>query len=219
MLGACEHTPDDGLCDDGNECTVDTCNATTGCAHSALDGTACDDGDLCTVADACDDGNCAAADVRLASDGTRIKMKTKPGVDDDRGKTKAVLPTSLLTANPAVTGLIIEHRDENDQVIHTGTLPAAGWEDKQGQGLKLRFRDRDDLYPEKNGIDGVSIKISTTKGEAKVVVKIKDVDLAGALGQSQMSASFLFGTDPSADDCISARGVPCKIKPTVTSCK
>jgi hypothetical protein len=52
-------------CDDGDPCTVDTCEAATGtCAHAlAPTGTACDDGDACTTADACDAGLCLGATV------------------------------------------------------------------------------------------------------------------------------------------------------------
>ena len=49
-------------CDDGNACTTDTCNASTGCASSPVaDGAACDDGDACTSGDACAAGACTGA--------------------------------------------------------------------------------------------------------------------------------------------------------------
>ncbi len=42
-------------CDDGNPCTADSCDSTSGCAHTNVaSGTSCDDGDACTTADACD---------------------------------------------------------------------------------------------------------------------------------------------------------------------
>ena len=44
----CVHTPVD--CDDGDPCTVDTCDPISGCVHTPID---CDDGDPCTV-DTCD---------------------------------------------------------------------------------------------------------------------------------------------------------------------
>ncbi len=47
---SCTLSPDDGACDDGNLCTVDTCTETGGCDYS---GDPCDDGDACTI-DACD---------------------------------------------------------------------------------------------------------------------------------------------------------------------
>ncbi len=47
------------LCDDGNECTEDTCEGVDGCQSSALEGTECKDGDICTVADHCIAGECS----------------------------------------------------------------------------------------------------------------------------------------------------------------
>ncbi len=47
-----------GLCDDGNECTTDSCLADAGCAHTSLDEGECKDGDACTVGDHCEAGVC-----------------------------------------------------------------------------------------------------------------------------------------------------------------
>jgi subtilisin-like proprotein convertase family protein len=44
----CVHTPHN--CDDGNPCTVDSCDPASGCVHTPI---SCDDGQICTV-DACD---------------------------------------------------------------------------------------------------------------------------------------------------------------------
>ena len=46
------------LCDDGNECTVDSCNGEAGCGYEILDGGECKDGDACTVGDHCELGDC-----------------------------------------------------------------------------------------------------------------------------------------------------------------
>jgi hypothetical protein len=46
------------LCDDGNPCTGDSCEATDGCVNEVLDEGGCDDGDPCTVADHCVAGTC-----------------------------------------------------------------------------------------------------------------------------------------------------------------
>jgi hypothetical protein len=48
--GQCRGVPKDTLCDDGNPCTVDTCDATVGCVHQPV---VCADDDPCTV-DSCD---------------------------------------------------------------------------------------------------------------------------------------------------------------------
>ena len=46
------------LCDDGNDCTEDTCDPEGGCTNEPLDGTECGDDDPCTVADHCVAGAC-----------------------------------------------------------------------------------------------------------------------------------------------------------------
>jgi probable HAF family extracellular repeat protein len=56
-------------CDDGDPCTIDSCNARTGCAHEpAPAGTTCDDGDACTTASQCQAGLCVATAALDCSD-------------------------------------------------------------------------------------------------------------------------------------------------------
>lgn len=50
-------------CDDGNACSVDTCNPATGCIHADSTGPACDDGDACSTGDACQAGKCVGQPV------------------------------------------------------------------------------------------------------------------------------------------------------------
>ncbi|GMV41735.1 MAG: hypothetical protein AMXMBFR64_34510 [Myxococcales bacterium] len=50
-------------CDDGNPCTQDWCDSSSGCVNQALGGTGCDDGDPCTVNDSCATGSCAGTPV------------------------------------------------------------------------------------------------------------------------------------------------------------
>ena len=55
----CNGATDDGLCSDGNSCTLDTCTPTNGsCSHAPLE-SSCDDGDDCTTGDACVSGACS----------------------------------------------------------------------------------------------------------------------------------------------------------------
>ena len=51
------------LCDDGNECTSDSCLGEAGCDSQPLDGVECVDGDPCTAADHCETGLCVGAPV------------------------------------------------------------------------------------------------------------------------------------------------------------
>ncbi len=56
-------------CNDGNPCTIDTCNAQGGCVAKNGDGIGCDDGNPCTQADKCKGGSCAAGAPKLCDDG------------------------------------------------------------------------------------------------------------------------------------------------------
>ena len=65
----CVHANRTGPCtDDGNTCTTDVCNAGA-CTHpSRPNGTACDDGAFCTVGDACQGGSCVPGPARSCND-------------------------------------------------------------------------------------------------------------------------------------------------------
>lgn len=54
----CDDAVDDGTCDDGDQCTQDSCVPETGCNHLPLSEVACDDGDQCTFGDMCQQGKC-----------------------------------------------------------------------------------------------------------------------------------------------------------------
>ena len=56
-------------CDDGLDCTADTCVAAAGCMHEPLTGPDCDDGDVCTLGDACDGGECLPSEEISCDDG------------------------------------------------------------------------------------------------------------------------------------------------------
>ncbi len=59
--GVCEVDSGVVVCDDGNPCTQELCNA-MGCAHSAIaDGTPCDDGNVCTDNDLCKSAACGGS--------------------------------------------------------------------------------------------------------------------------------------------------------------
>jgi len=54
-------------CDDGNDCTHDSCNASTGCVHKPAAG-ACDDKNPCTVGEACNKGSCSGGVAKKCDD-------------------------------------------------------------------------------------------------------------------------------------------------------
>ena len=51
------------LCNDGNDCSKDTCGGEAGCSHDPVDGGECKDGDPCTAGDHCEEGMCVGAPV------------------------------------------------------------------------------------------------------------------------------------------------------------
>jgi uncharacterized delta-60 repeat protein len=67
---ACKAAGGPSDCDDGDPCTLDTCDAGSGtCTHvAAKAGTPCEDGDLCSVGDSCIGGACHGSP-RLCCDG------------------------------------------------------------------------------------------------------------------------------------------------------
>ncbi len=55
----CDGQTDEGICDDGNDCTIDTCDTAGGCKHKGQSGIQCsDDGDPCTNDICNEDGQC-----------------------------------------------------------------------------------------------------------------------------------------------------------------
>jgi hypothetical protein len=64
----CDGDVDEDTCDDGNVCTVDTCQGEGGCTYEGLTGDECLDGDICTVTDHCEDGVCVGQPVNCDDD-------------------------------------------------------------------------------------------------------------------------------------------------------
>lgn len=60
---------DPAACNDGNDCTTDSCDDFAGCLNQpVLDGTPCDDANLCTTDDSCTSGLCDGTDVVCGND-------------------------------------------------------------------------------------------------------------------------------------------------------
>lgn len=58
-LGRCTSAAEPLVCDDGNDCTLDTCDPVSGCdATAVLDSRACNDGDPCTEGTLCTASTC-----------------------------------------------------------------------------------------------------------------------------------------------------------------
>ena len=60
----CDGVTDEAACDDGNECTDDSCDPLQGCLQQPLSGDLCNDGNKCTTGDSCSAGICAGTEVQ-----------------------------------------------------------------------------------------------------------------------------------------------------------
>ena len=65
----CDGATDEGLCDDGDPCTVGQCSGDGGCKQVAAVDAPCDDGNACTGKDVCVAGNCIGGQPPLCDDG------------------------------------------------------------------------------------------------------------------------------------------------------
>ncbi len=100
--GACRHVPI-ACADDGNPCTVESCDLVAGCVSTPAAGLTCDDGNACTEADACDaagacqpgtaiafdDGNACTADSCDPSTGVAHLPEEGMACDDGNACTDA----------------------------------------------------------------------------------------------------------------------------------
>ncbi len=66
----CDGQTDESGCDDGNPCTSDLCDKTSGkCTHSSTsEGAPCNDGNVCSDKDACKQGGCTGSPVQCSDD-------------------------------------------------------------------------------------------------------------------------------------------------------
>jgi hypothetical protein len=77
------------LCDDGNQCTIDSCDAVVGCVSVVLgSGSACKPADPCQQAGVCDKANCVGGQAKDCSDGNPCTTDTcEPATGDCSHKT------------------------------------------------------------------------------------------------------------------------------------
>jgi len=82
------------LCNDGNACTADKCDAKKGCVSEAVpDGGACDDGNKCTSGDTCKTGKCTGAVVDPKTQCNDFNSCTDDVCSPDKGCLNNPTPT------------------------------------------------------------------------------------------------------------------------------
>jgi hypothetical protein len=72
--GSCAGAPLN--CDDGNPCTLDTCDPVKLCTHSPGPSAPCDDGNLCTTNDTCAAGSCQPGQEKICADTNPCTMES-----------------------------------------------------------------------------------------------------------------------------------------------
>ncbi len=120
--GVCVPGTFDG-CDDGNQCTVDSCIDETTCQHLPLTGTDCADDDLCTSPDVCKAGVCqggptidcnddnpCSTELCVKAEGCRYTPITSGPCDD---KDKCTLAGTCGPTGECVSGGALDCDDKN----------------------------------------------------------------------------------------------------------
>jgi hypothetical protein len=82
----CNGLTDDGICDDGNPCTKDSCSDAQTCKHDQTAQLFCDDGNACTIEDKCAAGGCVGGNIALCDDNNAC---TTDACDPGKGCTHA----------------------------------------------------------------------------------------------------------------------------------
>jgi hypothetical protein len=99
------YTPDDSVCDDSVECTLDSCNEVFGCEYQPVDED-CSDSDLCTT-DTCDTVlGCSNAEVTNCCENASDCDDDNPCTVDtcDTSVGAIVLPVGECVFEPVVCG-------------------------------------------------------------------------------------------------------------------
>jgi len=87
-------------CDDGKSCTIDSCDAATGCKHTETT-EPCSDGDACTAADKCKGGKCVSGAKIVCNDANGC---TDDSCDKAKGCVSAPNQASCTDANVCTIG-------------------------------------------------------------------------------------------------------------------
>jgi cysteine-rich repeat protein len=215
--GSCLHVPDDAACDDENDCTDDMCSPATGCVHASLTGPACEDKDFCTSANTCYGGACTGGSLARLAGATRIDAKMPDGDANDQLRIRGNIRSVDFTTLPTTSGLEIRLFDSSGQPVFDSHVDATRFMDtSNGAGTSFRFSDKEGSLA--NGVRDVQIALLPLKGIATIRMKMTGTEIPRALGQDLMSVSFLFGSDPATDQCLTARSIPCVARGTRISC-
>ncbi|TFH24486.1 MAG: hypothetical protein E4H03_03525 [Myxococcales bacterium] len=88
-----------------------------------------------------------------------------------------------------------------------------------GRPGKYIFRDSRFEIPDAAGITALKIAEVSTKGIAKIKFKGKKMTLREATDDFRLSVSLLFGADPSTEESLTARYLPCEPTTKKNTCR
>jgi len=110
-----------GACDDGNACTLDSCDAATGCQHVNLaDGLACAAPGSCDAGGVCTAGKCGAS-------GAKLWSKTYAGDSTNAvARGVAVTPDGLAFVGNSNNSAWLRRTDRAGNLVKEQTYPTAG---------------------------------------------------------------------------------------------
>src|SRR5437763_1868440 len=144
-------------CDDGNSCTVDSCDPATGCTHVALqDGAPCDDGDPCATGRLCVTGVCQVPGAALTGadvvGDSAVEMAitkfslTRHGRSGFRLVARASFQPRM-PVEPDRSGMTIELDDASGSALFSASVPADMFEANYGRTRFLYISDRATTAP------------------------------------------------------------------------
>ena len=177
-------------CDDANECTDDTCDSASGCAHGNNTGS-CDDGDPTTVGDQCVMGACVSGNFGCPAAPAlectqpymerKSKLQLKNSSLDSKDKlvwkwSKGGATTTAAMGDPlATTEYALCMWDEEGGVpvlvMENHVLPGNGW---KGSASGFQYKDR---VGAPNGVGKVKMKAGPD-GKAKFLIKAQGASMA-----------------------------------------
>lgn len=107
------------LCDDGNSCTVDSCDAASQCVHTpAADGASCSDSNVCTVGDSCSSAACVPGAVAACGADAKIAINEIESSGGVPGDWVELINTGTKSVN--LSGWVVKDSEDS----HVSTLPA-----------------------------------------------------------------------------------------------
>lgn len=189
----CVHTPDDALCvdDDENECTINICDPDNGCVSVAVDdGVPCDDG-----AGNCQDGVCVCVDPETcAFDAECCNGICTCGANADAGHCAQPFFQGFETDTAGWNGPVVRVASGTNGVTsYNGSFHA-----EAGQGAFTRLGGYTSVFPSGGWTTSVAMYLDMAQNPSSGTDKRIDYSVASSNQACDHRRDFIFhiGTDP-----------------------